>query len=100
MVSFLVCRRFKDVDVPASLAKSLPESCTLHVISKGKVQKIRPTGHPRSSHPQNNNITPTKSLRDIVTLLQNAPLVHPNKVHAETPADSEDIHRYGTNYIA
>ncbi|MCH98975.1 U-box domain-containing protein 51-like, partial [Trifolium medium] len=32
-------RRFKDEDVPTSLIKSLPETCTVHIISKGKVHK-------------------------------------------------------------
>lgn len=82
------CRKFRDVDVPTSLAKSLPESCTLHVISKGKVQTIRPTGHP-----QNIDIKPTKSIRDIVTLWRNAPLVHPHKLNPDTP-NSEDMNRY------
>ncbi|TKY48291.1 U-box domain-containing protein 35 [Spatholobus suberectus] len=35
-------RKFKDVDVPTSLVRSVPESCTVHVISKGKVHNIRP----------------------------------------------------------
>ncbi|TKY64313.1 U-box domain-containing protein 35 [Spatholobus suberectus] len=81
----------KDVDVPTSLAKSLPETCTLYVISRGKVQHIRPAGH----HPRHQDIkvTPTRSIRDIVALLQNAPLVHPHTNLADTPADSEDINR-------
>ncbi|XP_045791997.1 U-box domain-containing protein 35-like [Trifolium pratense] len=86
-------RRFKEVNVASSLAKSLPESCTLHVISKGKVQKIRPTGPPIPEHdetstqPQNIEVTPTRSLKDIVTLLQNV-----NKFLGHTP-DSDDISR-------
>ncbi|RDX72492.1 U-box domain-containing protein 51, partial [Mucuna pruriens] len=52
-------RKFKDADVPTSLVKSVPESCMVHIISKGKVQNIRPAG--RS---QNISIAPTKSLKD------------------------------------
>ncbi|XP_058774025.1 U-box domain-containing protein 34-like [Vicia villosa] len=36
-------RKFKDVDVPTSLIKSLPVSCTVHIISKGKVQNVQAT---------------------------------------------------------
>ncbi|RHN76237.1 putative rossmann-like alpha/beta/alpha sandwich protein [Medicago truncatula] len=36
-------RKFKDVDVPTSLVKSLPETCTVHIISRGKVQSIQAT---------------------------------------------------------
>ncbi|KAJ1420357.1 UspA [Sesbania bispinosa] len=94
--SALIRRFNRDVDVPTSLAKSLPESCTLHVISKGKVQTIRPTGHPAPApqiiQPQNVNVTPNTSMKDIVTLLQNAPLVHPNNFIANIH-DSEDINR-------
>lgn len=56
---------------------------------------MRPTGHPHNhnAHPQNINTTHTKSLRDIVTLLENTPMVHPNKFLADDP-DSEAINRY------
>ncbi|XP_029127956.1 U-box domain-containing protein 35 [Cajanus cajan] len=96
-------RKFsKDADVPNSLSKSLPENCTLYVIAKGKVQHIRPTGlpyhqhiHPHQQHihphQQHIKVKPTKSIRDIVTLLNNAPLVHPHMNLAETFVDSEDI---------
>ncbi|KAJ1401025.1 UspA [Sesbania bispinosa] len=94
--SALIRRFNRDVDVPTSLAKSLPESCTLHVISKGKVQTIRPTGHPapvpQIIQPQNVDVTPNTSMKNIVTLLQNAPLVHPNNLIANIH-DSEDINR-------
>ncbi|KAK7349275.1 hypothetical protein VNO77_06518 [Canavalia gladiata] len=86
--SALIRRFNKDADVPTSLAKSLPETCTLYVISKGKVQHIRPTGHPH----HHINIAPTRSIEEIVTILQNAPLVHPHKSHANT-TNSEDTHR-------
>ncbi|KAL5057077.1 hypothetical protein RYX36_028681 [Vicia faba] len=36
-------RKFKDLDVPTSLIKSLPVSCTVHVISKGKVHSVQAT---------------------------------------------------------
>ncbi|KAK7255654.1 hypothetical protein RIF29_29069 [Crotalaria pallida] len=79
-------RIFRNADVPTSLAKSLPKSCTLHVISKGKVQNIRPTWHP-----QNVNVGRTKSVRDLVTILRNPPLVQTPKVTPDTP-DLESIH--------
>ncbi|XP_061365174.1 U-box domain-containing protein 52-like [Gastrolobium bilobum] len=56
----VLIRKFRDFDVPTSLVRSLPESCMVHVISKGGVQNIRPAGRP-----QNISITPTKSLKDI-----------------------------------
>ncbi|KOM44418.1 hypothetical protein LR48_Vigan05g202300 [Vigna angularis] len=54
-------RKFKDVDVPTSLLRSVPQSCMMHIISKRKVQNIRPAGH---SH-QNISIAPSKSLKAI-----------------------------------
>ncbi|KAH1207594.1 U-box domain-containing protein 35 [Glycine max] len=53
-------RKFKDVDVPTSLVRSVPESCTVHVISKGKVQNIR-----RADHSQNISNALSKSLKGI-----------------------------------
>ncbi|KAK7335857.1 hypothetical protein VNO80_27951 [Phaseolus coccineus] len=53
-------RKFKDVDVPTSLVRSVPQSCMVHIISKRKVQNIRPTGHS-----QNISIAPSKSLKNI-----------------------------------
>ncbi|KAG5008878.1 hypothetical protein JHK87_017393 [Glycine soja] len=82
-------RIFNKDDVATTLARSLPDTCTLYVISKGKVQHIRPTGH----HSQHIKVTPTRSIRDTVTLLQNTPLVHPNKNLVDAPTDSEDTHR-------
>ncbi|GAU21993.1 hypothetical protein TSUD_111330 [Trifolium subterraneum] len=38
-----IIRRFKDLDVPSSLIKSLPETCTVHIISKGKVHSVQAT---------------------------------------------------------
>lgn len=96
-------RRFKDIDVASTLAKSLPESCTLYVISKGKVQNIRPTGNPiphhqKNNQPQNDEATPTRSIRDIFTLLQNAQLINRNKFLADS-LDYEDVNRYGTKQV-
>ena len=82
-------RRLRHTDVPTSLAKSLPESCTLYVISKGKMQNIRPTGPP---HNIKGLITTT--IKDVITLLQNSPLVHSSKVTSNAPPASEDINRY------
>jgi hypothetical protein len=83
----------------STLAKSLPKSSTLYVISKGKVQHIRPTGPPFPPHDENSTHVPqTKSIRDIVTLLQNDQLRQPNKLFAHTP-NCEDLNRYDTNYM-
>ncbi|XP_057977136.1 U-box domain-containing protein 35-like [Malania oleifera] len=35
-------RKFKPPDVPSSLIKSVPDFCSVYVISKGKVQTVRP----------------------------------------------------------
>ncbi|KAK7294394.1 hypothetical protein RJT34_17283 [Clitoria ternatea] len=87
-------RKFnKEVDVATSLAKSLPENCTLHVVSKGKVQDIRPTGHTHIPHRQHISVTPTKSLKEIVNILQNAQLIHHHKNHSSDSSDSEDMNR-------
>ncbi|XP_024628597.1 U-box domain-containing protein 35 [Medicago truncatula] len=72
----VLIRKFKEVDMSSTLAKSLPKSSTLYVISKGNVQHIRPTG----------------PIRDIVTLLQNDQLMQPNKLFAHTP-NCEDLNR-------
>ncbi|XP_020223406.1 U-box domain-containing protein 34 [Cajanus cajan] len=53
-------RKFKDVDVPTSLIKYVPETCAIHVISKRKVQNIRP-----ACQSKNISIAPSKSLKDI-----------------------------------
>ncbi|KAH9301494.1 hypothetical protein KI387_013077, partial [Taxus chinensis] len=36
-----ITRRFKGIDVPASVAKSAPNFCTVYVISKGRVTSVR-----------------------------------------------------------
>ena len=53
-------RKFKDVDVATGLVKYLPQSCMVHVVSKRKVQNIRPAGPS-----QNISIAPSKSLKII-----------------------------------
>ncbi|WJX74624.1 hypothetical protein P8452_58253 [Trifolium repens] len=53
-------RKFKDVDVPTSLIKSLPETCTVHIISKGKVHSIQATAPSQTitiSSPQPNYLS-------------------------------------------
>ncbi|XP_028763186.1 U-box domain-containing protein 51-like [Neltuma alba] len=55
----VITRKFKDADIPTCLIKSLPESCSIYVISKGKVQNIKPTGQNQSYR-----IIATKSIRD------------------------------------
>ncbi|KAI4355479.1 hypothetical protein L6164_004249 [Bauhinia variegata] len=62
-------RTFKDADVPTSLIKSLPQSCTIHVISKGKVQNIRPTGRPH-----NISISATGTIKIVATAKGVSPL--------------------------
>ncbi|KAK7311672.1 hypothetical protein RJT34_09958 [Clitoria ternatea] len=82
-----IVRKFsKETNVPTSLAKSLPATCTLYVVSKGKAQNIRPTGH--IPHQQHIHVIPT-SVSKIVNILQNAPLIHPRKNLADS-SDSED----------
>lgn len=89
----VLIRKFKEIDMSSTLAKSLPKSSTLYVISKGKVQHIRPTGPPFPPHDENSTHVPqTKSIRDIVTLLQNDQLRQPNKLFAHTP-NCEDLNR-------
>lgn len=65
VLNFMVYyRRFNKDDVSASLAKSLPDTCSLYVISKGKVQHIRPSGHhAHHHHHQHVEATPAKSIR-------------------------------------
>lgn len=79
----------------------MPESSTLYVISKGKVQKIRPTGPPIPKDDQSKNIeaTPPKSIRDIVTLLQKAQLIQPKKFIDHSPS-SDDSNRYDMSSIS
>ncbi|KAK7325098.1 hypothetical protein VNO77_29176 [Canavalia gladiata] len=55
-------RKFKDVDVATRLVRSLPESCMVHVISKVKVQNIRP-----ASRSKKISVTKTKSIKDILS---------------------------------
>lgn len=59
LLSTYIYRKFKDVDVPTSLIRSLPESCMVHIVSKGRVQSTHPTTH-RSL---NISIRQTKSLK-------------------------------------
>ncbi|EEF41037.1 kinase, putative [Ricinus communis] len=39
-------RKFKNPDAPSTLLKSAPESCAVYVISKGKLQTLRPASRP------------------------------------------------------
>ncbi|KAI9102966.1 hypothetical protein K1719_023405 [Acacia pycnantha] len=57
--NLLTRKFFKEADVPTCLIKSLPESCTIYVISNGKVKNIKPT-----RHSLNHCITATKSIKD------------------------------------
>lgn len=43
------CRRFSShTDVASSLVKSAPESCTVYVISRGKLQTVRSVHRPQT----------------------------------------------------
>ncbi|XP_027906025.1 U-box domain-containing protein 35-like [Vigna unguiculata] len=72
-----ILRRFNKDDVSASLAKSLPDTCSLYVISKGKVQHIRPSG----------------PIKDIVNFLESDPLDQPHKDLTNNQIAFEDIER-------
>ncbi|KAK7271989.1 hypothetical protein RJT34_28304 [Clitoria ternatea] len=65
-------RRFKDADVATSLVRSLPESCMVHVVSKRKVQNIRPTARVA--------ITASKSLKDILGPKANSRFQYLNRI--------------------
>ncbi|KAF5444749.1 hypothetical protein F2P56_033856 [Juglans regia] len=57
-------RKFKAYDVTASLMKSAPSFCSVHVISKGKILSLR-----RAPRPLSNTVTPPKhSLSSLVGL--------------------------------
>ncbi|KAK4427363.1 U-box domain-containing protein 52 [Sesamum alatum] len=43
-----LARAFKFTDVPSSLAKHAPDSCTVYVVSKGKVQKLKSSSKPET----------------------------------------------------
>ncbi|KAI4329131.1 hypothetical protein L6164_021427 [Bauhinia variegata] len=83
----IITRQFKDADVPTNLIRSLPQSCTIHIISKGKVQSIRPTGHTHKG-----SISATGSIKVLATTMENSPLDHSPKPPPDTP-DSEDKNR-------
>jgi len=89
----VVYRRFNKDDVSASLAKFLPDTCSLYVTSKGKVQHIRPSGH-HAHHvhhrQQHVEATPTKSLKEIVNILENDPHKNPT----DSQVAFEDTERY------
>ncbi|KAK6125056.1 hypothetical protein DH2020_041234 [Rehmannia glutinosa] len=41
-----IARAFKNTDVPSSVGKYAPDSCTVYVVSKGKVVKLKSTSQP------------------------------------------------------
>ncbi|WVZ23507.1 hypothetical protein V8G54_002051 [Vigna mungo] len=89
-----ILRRFNKDDVSATLAKSLPDTCSLYVISKGKVQHIRPSGHhAHHYHHQHVEATPAKSIKDIVNFLESDPLEQPHKDLNINQIAFEDIER-------
>ncbi|KAF1882969.1 hypothetical protein Lal_00003151 [Lupinus albus] len=61
-------RIFNDADVSSSLVKSAPESCTVHVVSKRKVENLQPLGPS-----QHKIIKPTtKLLKETLSLKGNS----------------------------
>lgn len=62
-----MCRKFKTPDVPSSLVKSAPPTCSVYVISKDKLQTVRAATkhHIFSSTLTNTKDTPKKSYPNI-----------------------------------
>ncbi|XP_028795332.1 U-box domain-containing protein 51-like [Neltuma alba] len=81
-------RKYKGLGVSNSLMRSVPECCTVHIISKGKVLNIQPTGFPQSI-----SIIPTTSMEDSYYDPQGKS--QPDHLHNLLPdtSDSEDINR-------
>lgn len=77
------CRRFKDAYVPTYLMKLAPETCSVYVISKGKIQ----TSRTATRHPPPRCKTITFNMPSPKTLASN---------HAHEGPDIEEIDRYIT----
>ncbi|KAJ7963214.1 Protein kinase domain [Quillaja saponaria] len=62
----VITRKFKTADVPTSLLKSAPESCSVYIIFKGKVQNVRLASQSQNFGvvaavtPKSDTATPTK----------------------------------------
>ncbi|XP_028807411.1 U-box domain-containing protein 51-like [Neltuma alba] len=81
-------RKYKGLGVSNSLMRSVPECYTVHIISKGKVLNIQPTGFPQSI-----SIIPTTSMEDSYYNPQGNS--QPDHLHNLLPdtSDSEDMNR-------
>lgn len=56
----VLCRKFKDLDVPSSLLKYVPDTCAVYVVSsKGRLQAKRAaTNKPKCDTSQENHLPP------------------------------------------
>lgn len=84
----LSCRKFKNSDVPTCLLKSVPETCVVYVISKGRIQTSRSASRPQTPRssavtPRSSAVTPKKS--SLQLQLFN---------HTHGVSDFEDVIRY------
>ncbi|KAJ7951564.1 Protein kinase domain [Quillaja saponaria] len=83
-----ITRKFKAADVPTSLLKSAPESCSVYVIFKGKVQNFR-----LASQSQNFGVVAAVTPRsDAATPRKYSRQSHSSRRVSVTPK-SEDINR-------
>ncbi|KAJ0988501.1 hypothetical protein J5N97_006857 [Dioscorea zingiberensis] len=74
-------RTFKAADVPLAVSKLAPDSCSIFVISKGKISSIRPATHP-NSHP---TIRPAHGFEAVENRFQSVKS-EPDAVHHTEPA--------------
>lgn len=78
--SFTTCRKFRDPDVPTCLLKSAPDTCSVFVVSKGR---IHTAGSAARHPPPSKTITPKRRSRNI-----------PVSNHAHDAPDTDEINRY------
>lgn len=45
-ISSVIHRAFRNADVPSSIGKTAPDSCSVYTVSKGKVLKIKSGSEP------------------------------------------------------
>ncbi|KAI9119876.1 hypothetical protein K1719_009265 [Acacia pycnantha] len=86
--------KYKGLGVSNSLMRSVPECCTVHIISKGKVINIQPTGFSQSI-----SIIPTISMEDTSSPRANSELDQLHNLLPDT-SDSEDINRMLCSQLA
>lgn len=41
-VDILICRAFKQADVPTTVSKLAPDFCSIYVVAKGKLASVKP----------------------------------------------------------